>query len=128
MSTRPYLVPQIVFNKVATNQNQYSLITNVNRISLVSYTVAWTSGVIGTITVQASNDYTEPYTLSENPLNTGNWVNIPLTVVVAPSGTADNALIALPQTSPAWVRLVFTDTSGGTNTGKLTAYISGKVA
>jgi hypothetical protein len=128
MSTRPYLVPQIVLNNVPTNANEISLITNVNRISLVSYTVAWTSGVTGTITVQGSNDYTEPSTLSENPLNAGNWVDIPLSNPVTATGSANNALIALPQTSPAWVRLVFTDTSGGTNTGTLKAYISGKVS
>lgn len=128
MSVRPFLLPQIVFNKVATNTTKTSLITNVNRISLVSYTINWENGVTGTITVEASNDYTEPSTISENPLNPGNWVTIPLTVPVAPAGTANSALITIPQACPAWVRIRFTDTSGGTNTGKLTAYISGKVA
>ena len=128
MSSRPLLKPQAVASQQSANGTSVSAVTNINMISLVSYNVSYTSGVTGNFVVQGCNDYVNPVGVQYPTLNTGSWVTIPITTPVLATGSAGTALIEISQTSAAYVRLLFTDTSGGSNTGSWTATIAGKVA
>lgn len=129
MSTGFYLVPLKVMDAVVANQNRISLVTNKNRIPLVSYTVTWTNGVTGTFTVEVSNDYVPPQAPYQEPVNAGTWTALPLAPApAAPAGVAGSDQIEIIFSSSAWIRLVFTDGSGGAGTGTITATIAGSVA
>lgn len=129
MSTGFYLVPLKVMDAVVANQNRISLVTNKNRIPLVSYTVVWTNGVTGTFSVEVSNDYVPGQAPFEEPVNAGTWTALPLAPApVAPAGVAGSDQIEIIFSSSAWIRLVFTDGSGGAGTGTITATIAGSVA
>ena len=124
-----YLLPQKVMDAVVANQNRTSLITNKNRISLVSYTVTWTNGVTGTFTVEVSNDYVPPQAPYEEPANAGTWTSLPLNPTpTAPAGVAGSDQLEIVFSSSAWIRLKFTDGSAGAGTGTITATIAGGVA
>lgn len=97
-------------------------------ISLVSYNVVWQNGVVGTFTVEGCNDYVEPVGVQDQQQAAGNWVPIPLTAPVAAAGVADDALIEIKFPSFCYIRLVFTDGSGGTNVGNVSATLAGKVS
>lgn len=96
-------------------------------ISLVSYTVSWQAGVVGTVTIEGCNDYVNPVGVQDQQQASGSWVPVPLTAPVAPAGLADDALISLVNVPFVYIRLVFTDGSGGANVGTLTATVAGKV-
>lgn len=129
MSQGFYLIPQKVMDAVVANQNRTSLITNKNRIPLISYTVTWTNGVTGTFTVEVSNDYVPPQAPFQTPANAGTWTSLPLNPApTAPAGVAGSDQIEIIFSSSAWIRLVFTDGSGGAGTGTITATIAGGVA
>lgn len=126
MSTGFYLVPQKVLDAELANQNLVSLITNKNRIPNVSYTVSWENGVTGTLSVEVSNDYIPPQLPSQEPANAGHWTPVVLNPPpVAPAGVAGSDHIELILLAAAWVRLVFTDGSGGAGVGTITATIAG---
>lgn len=128
MSSRPLLRPQVVLPPTLTNTNLISEVTNLNMISLVSYNVVWQNGVVGTVTVEGCNDHVDPVGVQDQQQATGSWVPVPLTAPVAPAGVASKALIGLTQVPFCFIRLVFTDGSGGANTGTMIATLSGKVA
>lgn len=126
MSTGFYLVPLKVMKAVVANQNRTSLITNKNRIPLISYTISWTNGVTGTFSVEVSNDYVPAQAPFEEPANAGTWTALPLAPIpVAPAGVAGSDHLEIVLCSAAWIRLVFTDGSGGAGTGTITATIAG---
>lgn len=127
MSSRPLLRPQVVLPPTLANTNLTSEVSNVNMISLVSYNVAWQNGVTGTVTVEGCNDYVNPVGVQDQQQASGSWVPVPLTAPVAPAGVADDALIGLVNVPFAFVRLVFTDGSGGAGVGTITATLAGKV-
>jgi hypothetical protein len=128
MSSRPLLKPQQVMTNAVANQNRTSLVTNINMISMVSYTVFWEANVTGTFSVQVCNDYVAPVGVQNYDLDNGHWVALTLTTPVTATGTADSALIDIVLTAPAYIRLVFTDTSGGTGSGTINSWLSGKVS
>lgn len=127
MSSRPLLRPQVVLPPTLTNTNLVSDVSNINMISLVSYTVSWQAGVVGTVTIEGCNDYVNPVGVQDQQQASGSWVPVPLTAPVAPAGLADDALISLVNVPFVYIRLVFTDGSGGANVGTLTATVAGKV-
>lgn len=128
MSSRPLLKPQQVMVDVLADQNQTSLVTNINMVSMVSYNVFWENGVTGDFSVEVCNDYVAPIGVQDYQLDNGHWVPLTLTTPVSATGTADSALIDVVLTASCYVRLVFTDTSGGMGTGVINAWIAGKVA
>jgi hypothetical protein len=128
MASRPLLKPQQVMTDAVANQNRTSLITNINMVSMVSYNVYWEASTTGTFSVQVCNDYVNPVGVQNYDLDSGHWVPLTLTTPVTAVGTADSALIDVVLTGSCYVRLVFTDTSGGSGTGKINAWIAGKVA
>lgn len=127
MSSRPLLRPQVVLQPTLANTNITSEVSNVNMISLISYNVSWQIGVTGVVTVEGCNDYVNPVGTQDQQQSSGSWVSIPLSAPVAPAGVADDALIGLISVPFAFVRLVFTDGSGGTGVGTITATLAGKV-
>ena len=128
MSSRPLLKPQQVMTDLVADQNRTSLVTNINMMSMVSYNVFWENGVTGGFTVEVCNDYVAPVGVQDYPLNSGTWVPLALSTTVTAAGTADSALIDIVLTSACYIRLVFTDTSGGMGTGLINAWLAGKVA
>ncbi len=110
------------------DQNRTSLVTNINMVSMVSYNVFWENNVTGDFSVEVCNDYVNPVGVQDYPLDSGHWVPLTLTVPVSAAGVADSALIDVVLTASCYVRLVFTDTSGGTGLGTINAWIAGKVA
>ena len=138
MSTRTNLRPQVVIpsaqgspsNSSSMAANIISAPTILQSLTMVNYAFAWSgSSPVGTISVQASNDY------AVNPngtvANAGNWNTLPLdlagtSVTAIPiSGNTGNGMIDLDGLAAYAVRTVYTYTSG---TGTLTAVINGKVS
>lgn len=128
MSSRPLLKPQQVMVDQVADQNRTSLVTNINMVSMISYNVFWENGVTGDFSVEVCNDYVAPVGVQNYQLDSGHWVPLVLTASVTAAGVADSALIDVVLTSACYVRLVFTDTSGGVGTGLINAWIAGKVA
>lgn len=128
MSSRPLLKPQQVMTDLVADQNQVSLVTNINMVGIVSYNVIWENSVTGDFTVEVCNDYIAPVGVQDYQLNTGSWVPLALSTNVQAAGTADTALIDVVLTGASYIRLVFEDTSGGMGTGKINAWLAGKVA
>lgn len=108
--------------------NPTSLVTNINMVSMISYNVFWENNVTGDFSVEVCNDYVSPVGVQDYPINSGHWVPLTLSVPVSATGVADSALIDVVLTASCYVRLVFTDTSGGVGNGLINAWIAGKVA
>lgn len=124
MSSRPLLRPQQVITNGDMSGDVTSLVTNINMISCVGYTISWTGTPTGTFSVEVSQDYIQPVGVQPDQLNSGTWVAVNLSVPVVAAGTADTAFIDVDITGAAYVRLKYTRTSG---TGTLNAFIAGKV-
>lgn len=142
MSTRPKFEPYIVLpNAYSSPANSGSMAVNltsqptvVSRLSMVSYTCSWAgSSPVGTISVQASNDY--ELNPEGNLYATGTWNTLPVsywngsttsTVTAIPvSGSTGNGAIDIATNGFYALRLIYTATSG---TGTLTVTIDAKVA
>ncbi len=81
----------------------------------------WTGAPVGTFAVQTSTDHEEDN--QGNVSVAGNWITIPLSATITASGSPDDAKIAINQIDGAYLRLVYTATSG---TGSLNMFINGK--
>jgi hypothetical protein len=108
-----------------------SLPTIIQQLSMVSYAVSWAGAVpIGTISVEASNDYSlYPDSTVNNP---GIWNPIPFVLngtsvvtAIPVAGNSGNGFIDIDQHGAYALRLIYTATSG---TGQLQVVINGKVA
>lgn len=128
MSSRPLLKPQQVMKDAEANQDRTSLVTNINMVSMISYNVFWENGATGDFSVEVCNDFVAPVGVQDYPLDSGHWVPLTLSVPVSAAGVADSALIDVVLTGSCYVRLKFTDTSGGMGSGNISAWIAGKVA
>jgi len=104
--------------------NVTSLITNINMISCVGYTLSWTGTPTGTFSVEVSQDYIQPVGVQPEQLDSGTWVPVTLSNPVVAAGVADTAFIDIDVTGAAYIRLKYTRTSG---TGTLNATMAGKV-
>jgi hypothetical protein len=137
VSTRTGLRPQQVIpspqgspangNAMATNIT--SAPTILQSLSMCSYSLSWAgSSPVGTVSVEASNDYS----LLPNGLvnNAGTWNVMTLNyggsaVTTIPiSGNTGSGLIDITDTACYAIRLIYTATSG---TGALTVLINCKV-
>jgi hypothetical protein len=128
MSSRPLLKPQKVVVDQAANADFVSPVTTINMISIVSYNVSWGAGVTGTFSVEGCNDYVNPVGIQNSQVASGSWVALPLSSPTSATGPAGYGFLNVSAIGCAYIRLRFTDTSGGTNTGKVNATVSGKVA
>lgn len=130
MSSRPQLNPQSVITNGAMSGNLTSLVTIIQKVSMFSYSVAWSgSSPSGSIAVQVSNDYSE--NAAGAVANAGTWNSLTFenngstTSSITVSGNTGNAMIDILQTGTYAVRLVYTAVSG---TGSLNAVIAGKTS
>lgn len=130
MSTRTNLRPTPVITAGNMASNITSLVTILQGISGVSYSLAWTGTTpVGTASVQVSNDY------SLNPNGTvdsaGTWTTIFLNVNGTPattipiSGNTGNGFINIADMEGYAIRLIYT---AGSGTGTLNATVNGKVS
>lgn len=132
MSFRPELKPYQVITDGNMATSLTSLVTIIQKISLVSYTVSWSgTSPSGTLSMQISNDYEIGPTGAV--VNSGNWSALsftnhgsvtPVTSITVSGNTGADDLISDLCGAYA-IRLIYTRSSG---TGTLQAYICGKVA
>lgn len=101
---------------VALNANQASAAIdaqNLIRLSAQAIVAGGTS--VGNLQIQVSND--KNGAMNGFPFIPTNWSNLGAAVALAAGGIF---LIASQETCYRWVRVIFTDGSGGTNTGNVT--------
>lgn len=117
-------------NSADMSANITSAPTVLQSISQVCYSVSWTgTSPVGTISVQASNDYSiDPNGQVNNP---GTWATMTLqyngsaVTSIPVTGNSGNGLIDITDTAAYAIRLVYT---AGSGTGTLQAIVSGKVS
>ena len=124
MSTRFNLKPQLVAKAVSMNADGYSLITNINSISGLSYAINWGAGASGNFLVEVSNDYVPADGSQALAANPGTWTSLPLSVPVSSTGAAGSAFADI-QTQAAYARVHFVYTAGTGGTFSVT--LAGKV-
>ncbi len=102
--------------------------TLLQSLTMVNYQVAWTGSTpIGTLAVQASNDYTVN---PEGGVTGGTWINVPLdlngvSVTTIPiTGNTGNGMIDIDGIAAGAIRLFYDRTSG---TGTFSATVTAKV-
>lgn len=131
MSTRSNLKPhQVIEDGDMSAASITSQVTVLQTLTIGSYTYSWSGSTpVGTIAIQASNDY--KLSSTGEVLNAGTWTTLYFTldgasvVNSAPvSGNTGTGLIEF-STGAYAIRTVYTKGSG---TGTLQAYIAGKVA
>lgn len=124
MSTRPQLPPQQVITNGNMSGTLTSLVTIVQKISMLSYQVNWTgSSPVGVVNIQVSNDYsTNSAGAVSNP---GNWTTLALSSPATVSGNTGVGYIDVPETGAYAMRIQYVPASGS---GTMQAYVTGKVA
>lgn len=91
---------------------------------MLSYSVKYTgAAVVGTISVQVSNDYSQNQDGSVK--NAGTWNDLPLSTTISISGSSGNGFIDIDAQAGYALRLVYNRTSG---TGAMEAVATGKVS
>ena len=124
MSSRPLIKPFKVITAGDMSGNLTSKVTVIDDLSMISYSVSWSgASPVGTITVQASNDYST--NADGSVRNAGTWNTLTLSSICAVSGNTGNGMIDIDSLAGYAVRLVYTRTSG---TGVIDATVVAKVA
>lgn len=130
MSSRTNLRPEPVMNASSMAADITSTPTILQSLTGVGYAVSWTGSTpIGTLSVQASNDYSLYPNGTVN--NSGTWTTIYLNVngtpstTIAVSGNTGNGFIDIDKTMAYAIRLIYTRSSG---TGSMTAVVNCKVS
>lgn len=100
-----------------------SAITAVQMVDNVAYQIDFTGAPVGTFSVQVSINYEPGRGPNSEPANPGTWVDLTLDPAIIASGSPDTAFIDINQTGSAYIRLVYTRTSGS---GTLNAMITAK--
>lgn len=100
--------------------------TNINGIPGISYDIVWAGSPVGVFSVQVSNSHIQD--TQGNILVAGSWNTLPVAnftgTYPVPAGSAGFGFLDVYGTEAAWVRLLYTATSG---TGTLTVIPAGKV-
>lgn len=101
-------------NGVASNVNQTSSVVDLRQIFAFSVqAVAGTGSCSGTFQVQVSND---PVIGPFQNFTFTNWVNLGTALTFSQSSVSSNQLVPYQNSSFVAMRVVFTDSSSGTNT------------
>lgn len=137
MADRPYLAPQVVIpspqgsptNGASMAASITSAPTILQQKSMCNYSASWSgTSPVGTLSVQASNDYSQDVTGKVS--NAGTWNTLTLELNGQPvqsipvTGNTGSAMIDLDSIAAYAVRLIYTSTSG---TGTMQALIVCKV-
>jgi hypothetical protein len=109
-------LPVQIIPTQAVSGNVTSLPTNVFYKDNVGIQLVWTGTLAGTFSAQVSFDYNKDTGI-------GTWTSLPLSPAITASGTPDNAVIELNQTTAPYIRVVFTYSSGS---GNLTGILAAK--
>ena len=131
MADRPYLPPYpVIRNGDMSQASITSLVTVLKQLTGASYAYSWSgTAPVGSITVQASNDYSLNADGSVN--NPGTWTNLTMLVDGTPSetisvtGNTGTRFADLDEIMSYAIRTVYTKVSG---TGSLQVTVVGKVA
>lgn len=124
MSSRPILSPFAVITNGNMAASITSKVTVMQNLSMISYSVTWAGTTpVGTISVQASNDYTQ--NADGTVANAGTWNTLTLSAVPAVSGNTGNGMIDIDAIAGFAIRLVYNAVSG---TGLMQATVVGKVS
>jgi hypothetical protein len=124
MASRPIIAPYSVISNGNMVGNLTSIVTVIQTNSLLSYTYKWLgTSPVGSVVVEASNDYSQNSDGSVN--NIGSWNVLPLSSPTTITGNADNGLIDIDAAGFYAVRTRYVSSSG---TGVLNVTISGKVS
>lgn len=129
MSDRPIIAPNVnkpVINATGVSGDVTSLVSVIQRVPGISYDIAWTGTLVGTLSVQVSN------TVTLNPdgsiASAGNWNSLPPATFIGtypiPAGSPGNGFLDVVGTEAYAVRIKFNYSSG---TGNLIVYPCGKV-
>jgi hypothetical protein len=112
----------IVFTNVAANANRNSLAQWATDIIRTSFQIVVTTGTAtGTMKVQASNE--KAFGLPANQFQPTDWSDLGAMVVLNGIGSY---LIPSLECSYEYLRLVYTDSSGGTATGLISCRMASK--
>lgn len=129
MSDRPFIRPDVytpLVNAASTAGTITSPATSINKLSGISYDLTWTGTTAGAFAVQVSNSYS--INAEGATLTAGSWNTLPTSSFTGtypvPAGGPGNGFLDVVGTEAAWVRLVFTPSSG---TGTLTVLAAAKV-
>lgn len=124
MSSRPQSGPHKVINNQSMATSLTSDVTIIQKLSMVSYDIAWSAGSspVGTVTVQVSNTYEQNSDGSVK--NAGNWTTLALGTLSV-SGNSGNGFVDVDATAGYAIRLLYNRTSGS---GTLNVTVAGKVA
>lgn len=124
MASRPIAAPYSVITNGSMAGNLTSLVSIIQNLSLMSYSVTWSGATpIGAVTVQVSNDYTQNG--DGTVANAGTWNTLPLSATGTVSGNTGTGFIDITENAGYALRLVYTAASG---TGVLNAIFTSKVA
>lgn len=114
-----------VLNGALVNANQASVAQWSTDIVRVTFQAVVTGTPTGNIKIQGSNDYAKG--LPPNQFQPTNWSDVGSSVAVAAAGVFLIPSSGVPQEcSYQYIRLIYTDTSGGTATGTITARMESK--
>lgn len=95
--------------------------TDIRAQDNVGIQLMWTGNAVGTFDVQISVDHKQDSV--GNVLEDGTWVSLPLNPAIAAAGASDSGTFDLNQLSAAYIRVVYTRTSG---TGVIDGHIGAK--
>ncbi len=125
MSSRPLLSPKQVITDGSMTGTAVltSLVTVIQNLTQIGYSVSWTGTAVGTFSVEVSNDYS--IYANGAVRNAGTWTAVTLTGTPTAAGVAGTGYISLTDIPAYAIRLKYTNTS---STGTLQAYINAKVA
>ena len=123
MSSRPHLSPYPVVTDGDMSDDITSEVTIIQKLSLVSYSVAFTGTPTGDFTVEVSNDYA--LSPGGEVANSGTWSTVTLSSATSAAGADGNGFIDIGLISAYAIRLKYTSGSGE---GVLNAVINAKVA
>lgn len=123
MSRANIIEPFLILTNETLDANLVSEVTGIAYHDNLAIQCNVTATANGSFSVQGSSDYVPPPQGVQNkPANAGNWVTLGSLTVAG----ADVLLFDVNQCAFPWIRLIFTDASGGTSNGTVNAYVSGK--
>lgn len=120
MSRKSNLSPYHIINAGDMSATITSTPTNILWLDNVGIQLIFTGTPTGTFSVEVSNDYA---TENGTPIDSGTWTAISFGSAPTAGGAAGNIYLDINQLSAAYVRVVYSPTSGS---GTLDAYITGK--
>jgi hypothetical protein len=113
----------IIIKKVASSANVNSTVIDLRQAIALSFqAIAGTGSCAGTFQLQITND---PCLVPDfNNFVPVNWTNLGTPLTFAQGSTASNQLFAKIDSAYCAMRVVFTDSSSGSNTSLITVQLS----